>query len=210
MEQKSQSNLDLHFLEEKFMISPLKKLMLSYFELKVFKNFLKSIDITLEGKNILEVGCGAGYGLVQIYKDFKPKEYYAFDINPKMVALSRDKIESHHLPVHLFVGDVRNLELASEKIDLTFIFTVLHHVVGWQDALIEINRVMKSGGLLLIDEIDNRALNWFERYLKVHHPIKARFTWPIFRSGLANAGFKILREFRFLEDLGFFLCTKVR
>jgi ubiquinone/menaquinone biosynthesis C-methylase UbiE len=209
LEQKSQSKLDLHFLEEKFMISPLKKFMLSYFELKVFKSFLKSIDIPLEGKNILEVGCGAGYGLVQIYEDFKPKEYYAFDINPKMVAISRKRVENHNLPIQLFVGDVRDLELPSDKFDLVFIFTVLHHVEGWPNALKEINRVIKPRGLLLVDEINNRSLNWFERYLKVYHPRKARFTWPVFRSGLSNAGFKILREFRFLGDLGFFLCTKV-
>lgn len=210
MELKSQSKLDLHFLEEKLMISPLKKLMLSYFELKIFKFFLKSIDVRLNGKNILEVGCGAGYGFLQIYKDFKPKEYYAFDINPKMVAISRNKVRNHNLPIQLFVGDVRDLELPSEKFDLIFIFTVLHHVEGWQNALKEINRVLKPRGLLLVDEINNRSLNWFERYLKIYHPRKARFTWPIFRGGLSNAGFKILREFRFLEDLGFFLCAKVR
>ena len=71
--------LDLHYLEQKLMTSPFKKLMLSTFELNIFKHLMKSFNIDLTDKSILEVGCGAGYGIEQIYKSFKPKEYFAFD-----------------------------------------------------------------------------------------------------------------------------------
>ena len=200
--------LDLHFFEEKLMVSPFKKLMLSFFELNIFKHFIKSINFNLMGKSILEVGCGAGYGIVQIYKSFKPKEYFAFDINPKMVSLSATKVKKKNLPVKVFLGDVKNIKLSSKKFDVVFAFTVLHHVEGWQDALKEINRVLKPKGLLLINEINNRSLNWFERYLKVYHPRKAHFTWEMFTQGLDAADFLILKEFKFLKDLGFFLCVK--
>lgn len=202
------SRVDLHYLEEKLMISPLKKLMISFFELNIFKYFLRSTSTKIVRKSLLEVGCGAGYGIEQIYKSFKPKEYYAFDISQKMVSLSKAKAEKHEIPVQLFLGDVENIELSSNKFDVVFVFTVLHHVVGWQDALKEINRVLKPKGLLMINEINERSLNWFERYLKVYHPKKARFTWTMFRHGLTNAGFQIQKEFLFLRDFGFFLCTK--
>ncbi|MFX0123385.1 MAG: class I SAM-dependent methyltransferase [Candidatus Hodarchaeota archaeon] len=190
------------------MVSPFKKLMLSLFELKVFKSFIKSINFDLPGKSILEVGCGAGYGIEQIYKSFKPKEYFAFDIDQKMVLYSAAKVKKKKLPVHLFLGDVKKTKLPSNRFDAVFIFTVLHHVEGWQDALKEINRVLKPKGLLLINEINYRSLNWFERYLKVIHPKKARFNWDMFTQGLQAANFLILREFKFLKDLGFFLCIK--
>ena len=190
------------------MISPFKKFLLSFFELNIFKYFIKSINFNLTGKSILEVGCGAGYGIEQINKSFKPKEYFAFDINPKMVSLSIAKVKKKRLPVNVFLGDVREIKLPSKKFDVIFVFTVLHHVEGWQEALKEIYRVLKPKGLLLINEINDRSLNWFERYLKVYHPRQAHFSWDIFTQGLDAADFLILREFKFLKDLGFFLCIK--
>ncbi|UCG03860.1 MAG: class I SAM-dependent methyltransferase [Candidatus Heimdallarchaeota archaeon] len=190
------------------MVSPFKKLMLTFFELKVFKSFIKSINIDLSGKSILEVGCGAGYGIEQIYKNFRPKEYYVFDKNPRMVLHSAAKVKKKNLPVHLFLGDVKKTKLPSNRFDAVFIFTVLHHVEGWQFALREINRVLKPKGLLFINEINDRSLGWFERYLKIKHPKKGRFSWDMFTKGLLAANFLILREFKFLGDLGFFLCIK--
>ncbi|MFX1283716.1 MAG: class I SAM-dependent methyltransferase [Promethearchaeota archaeon] len=203
-------NLNLHHLEERLMVSPIKKLMLSFLELKVFKFFIKSCNFDLIGKNILEVGCGAGYGIEPIYRSFKPKEYFAFDISLKMVLLSTAKVKKKNLPVKVFIGDVKEINLPSKKFDMVFVFTVLHHVEGWQDGLKEINRVLKPKGLLLINEINSRSLSWFERYLKVFHPRKAYFTWNEFNQGLADAGFLILKEYKFLKDLGFFLCMKQR
>lgn len=190
------------------MVSPFKKLMLSFLELNVFKYFLKSINFDMTGKSILEVGCGAGYGIEQIYRSFNPKEYFAFDINPKMVSLSIAKVKKKHLPVNVYLADVKETNLPSKKFDVVFVFTVLHHVEGWQDALKEISRVLKPKGLLMINEINDRSLNWFERYLKVYHPKKAHFTWEMFTQGLHAADFLILQEFKFLKDLGFFLCIK--
>ncbi len=188
------------------MVSPFKKLMLSFFELKIFKYFLKSISFNLTGKRILEVGCGAGYGIYQIYESFKPKEYYAFDIDPKMVSLSLAKVKKKHLPVNVFLADVKETKLPSNKFDVVFVFTVLHHVIGWQYALKEISRILKPKGLLMINEINDRSLTWFERYLKVYHPKRAHFTWDMFIQGLSAADFVILRDFKFLKDFGFFLC----
>ncbi|MFX1507623.1 MAG: class I SAM-dependent methyltransferase [Promethearchaeota archaeon] len=201
--------LDLHFLEEKLMVSPFKKLMLTYFELKVFKSFIESINYNMVGKSILEVGCGAGYGIEQISKSFNPKEYYAFDKNQKMISLSVAKVKKKKLDVQLFLGDVLKTGLPSNKFDVVFVFTVLHHVEGWRDALKEISRVLKPKGLLLINEINNRSLRWFERYFKVVHPGEAHFTWEMFTRGLTAAEFLVLREYKFLEDLGFFLCINL-
>ena len=62
-DKNNRKSFDLHFLEEKLMVSPLKKLMLSYFELRVFKHLLSISNIEIKGKQFLEVGCVAGYGI---------------------------------------------------------------------------------------------------------------------------------------------------
>ncbi|MHA2075334.1 MAG: class I SAM-dependent methyltransferase, partial [Candidatus Hodarchaeales archaeon] len=187
--EKNSRAFDLHYFEEKLMVSPVKKLMLSYFEINIFKYLLRSIKVNIGNKRILEVGCGAGYGIIQINKNFAPLEYYAFDSSRKMVSLSIAKAKKHEIPVNIFWGDVREINLEPNKFDVVFVFTVLHHVEGWQEALKEINRVLKPKGLLLINEINIRSLNWFERYLKVYHPKEARFTWSMFQQGLSKANF---------------------
>ena len=42
--------IDLHYLEEKLMTSPLKKLMISFFELNIFKHFLRSTSTKIVRK----------------------------------------------------------------------------------------------------------------------------------------------------------------
>ncbi|MHA2166362.1 MAG: class I SAM-dependent methyltransferase [Candidatus Hodarchaeales archaeon] len=199
---------DLHHLEEKLMISPLKKLMLKYFELPIFIHLLRPLNTDLKEKRILEVGCGAGYGIEVINNHFQPKEYYAFDISKKMVQRSLSRAKNLKDSVKVFQGDITAIPLPSQKFDVVFIFTVLHHEVRWREALREVYRVLKPNGLLLVNEINNRSLNWFERYAKVYHPKAARFTWNIFRKELQKTGFSIRNEFLFLKDLGFFICRK--
>ncbi len=205
---KSGTNFDLHHLEEKLMTSPLKKLMLKYFEFPIFLHLLRPLKTDLKGKRILEGGCGAGYGIETIVNHFQPKEYYAFDINERMVERSRSRAHNQRLSVKVFQGDITKIPLPSQKFDAVFIFTVLHHEIRWRDALREVYRVLKPGGLFFVNEINNRSLNWFERYAKVYHPKAARFTWNMFRKELRQTGFSIRNEFLFLKDLGFFICAK--
>ena len=205
---KSGAHFDLHHLEEKLMISPLKKLMLKYFELPIFLRLLRNLNTNLMDKSILEAGCGAGYGIEAIINHFHPKEYYAFDINKKMVERSRSRARNQIVDAKVFQGDITKIPLPSQKFDAVFIFTVLHHEVRWRDALREVNRVLKPDGLLFVNEINNRSLDWFERYVKVYHPKAARFTWKTFRKELQKTGFSIKNEFLFLRDLGFFICGK--
>ena len=207
-EKRTRTRFDLHHLEEKLMISPFKKIIFKYFEFKIFKRLLYSLNVDLHGKQILEGGCGAGYGIEVISQYFTPSQYYAFDLNEGMVRRSQTKVKHRKLPVNVFQGDVTSIKLPAEKFDAVFIFTVLHHEKNWRIALKEINRVLKPNGLLLINEINDRSLNWFERYLKIYHPKSARFTWKMFRHELNQAGFSILREYLFLQDLGFFVGRK--
>ncbi|MHA1978046.1 MAG: class I SAM-dependent methyltransferase [Candidatus Hodarchaeales archaeon] len=205
---QKEGKFDLHHLEEKLMISPFKKILFKYFEFRIFKRLLYSLNINLHGKQLLEGGCGAGYGIEVISQYFKPSKYYAFDLNKEMVARSQTKVKNKGLSAKVFQGDVTSIPFPEEKFDVVFIFTVLHHEKNWRVALKEINRVLKPNGLLLINEINNRSLNWFERYLKVYHPKSARFTWKMFRKELVQAGFSILGEYLFLQDFGFFIGRK--
>jgi len=193
-------------LEFKFMNSPLKGLIQKHLEFRIFKSLLSSLNVDLNGKVILEVGCGSGYGLELISKEFQPAELVAFDILPELVERTRQR----RLPVKLFVGNATDIKQPSEKFDAVFIFTVIHHVEDWNHALKEVNRVLKPGGILLVNELNRKSLDRIERFLKVWHPKKSRFDWREFHEGLIASGFRILREKRILNDFGFFMCIKVK
>lgn len=190
------------------MNSPLKMFMHKYLEFRIFKHFLSSYDVDLTGKAILEVGCGSGYGLELISRRFRPSRLIGFDILPEQVNFARKR----GIPgvTKLFVGSVENIKLSPASFDSVFIFTVFHHVEGWREGLREVNKVLKPKGILLVNELNKRSLERFERYLKVSHPKRSRFSWEEFREGLASAGFKILRERMILRDFGFFMCMKAR
>ena len=161
-----------------------------YYEFRTFRGYLKKNHIDLTNKVILDAGCGAGYSSEMIIKEFQPKELFAFDILPEEVELAKRRC----LSASLFVGDVTDIKLPSDKFDAVFIFDVLHHVPRWRVALKEIYRVLKSGGVLLVQEPHKKGLDNIERFFKIYHPKESRFEWPEFIEGLEDSGFRVVER----------------
>ncbi|MFX1574884.1 MAG: class I SAM-dependent methyltransferase [Promethearchaeota archaeon] len=191
-------------LDKIFVNSPLKKFMQKYFEMKIFKKLLKSHNIHIANKTILDAGCGSGFGLKLIQKEFHPLNLYGFDILPEQVI----KAQKKNLDARISIGDIRNIKFPEMKFDVVFVFTVLHHIPQYPKALKEISRVLKPGGFLLIDELNKRLLDFFEKFLGVKHPKKSRFQWFEFYRAIKKAKMKIIDMKTFTIGFGFFLCQK--
>jgi len=161
-----------------------------HYEFRTFRGYLKKNSIDLTNKVILDAGCGAGYSSEMIIKEFQPKELFAFDILPEEVELARRRCIS----ANLFVGDVTDIKLPSDKFDAVFVFDLLHHVPRWLAALREINRVLKSGAVFLIQEPHKKGLDNIERFFKIYHPKESRFEWPEFIEGLEDSGFRVVER----------------
>ena len=191
--------------ELRFMNSPFRQFFLKYYEFKVFKKFLKKNNIDLNGKKILDAGCGCGYSSGLIIKEFQPEQLFAFDIMPEQVELAKQR----RLSANLFVGDITDIKLPSEEFDAVFIFGILHHIPEWRKGLKEVYRVLKYGGILLDEEPDKKTLDRVERYLKIHHPEESKFKWSEFIKGLEDTGFSVVENKKIYADrLRSLMCIK--
>ena len=56
------------------------------------------------------------------------------------------------------VGDLKQLPYKDNSFDFAFSQSVLEHVVGWEEALIELHRVLVPGGRLLI-RVENAGVS---------------------------------------------------
>ena len=191
-------------LDLAFVNSLMKRFMLKYFEMITFKKFLKSHKIRLTNKTILDAGCGSGFGLKLIEESFHPSNLFGFDILPEQVL----RAQKRNSKARISIGDITNIKFPSEMFDAVFVFTVLHHIPDYPVALKEISRILKPGGVLLIDELNKRLINFFDKFLGVKHPEKSRFEWSELLRTIDDADFKTLSKKTLFIGFGLFLCQK--
>ena len=140
----------------------------------------------LSGQHVLEVGCGRGVGSEVILDRLGAERVTAFDLDDSMVALAERRL--HGRPVSLSVGDVCSIDQASGSVDAVVDFGIIHHVPEWQDSIAEIARVLRTGGLLLFEEVPRTFLEqWLSRTL-TDHPRENRFEADDFGAELARHG----------------------
>ena len=176
-------------LEFLAMNNPLRRWIQKHTEFKIFKNQLKKSCIELEGKVIMDAGCGSGYSTELIVNEFHPSHVVAFDYMQQQISLAQKR----NLKVDFSIGDLTKIDSPDDTFDAVFIFGVLHHIPEWRKALFEVSRVLKLNGILFVDEP------------------KVRFNWTDFESGINHAGLDILdvKNF-FLTYCHAYLCKKTR
>jgi ubiquinone/menaquinone biosynthesis C-methylase UbiE len=186
------------------MNNPFRRFIQKNLEFKIFKHFLKKHNISLTGKTILDAGCGSGYSSEIVSKEFTPAQLIAFDLMPQHIKMAKKR----GLEANFFVGDVTKIDLPSNTFDAVFIFGILHHVPEWRKALREIARVLKSEGVLLVEEVNREGVD-FVNHLGFYHPGEARFDWSEFAEGIRLSGFEILEEKKILiDEFRSFICLK--
>ena len=100
-----------------------------------------------EGARIVDLGGGAGRISVPVAACL---DTVSMDIEPHMLAACRALAEERRIPISLVVGTVLQLPFADNQFDAVLITNVLHQVGKWRDALAEVARVLKPGGVLIM------------------------------------------------------------
>lgn len=180
----------LSTIEFKAMNNPLRRFFQKHVE---FRNF-RWLGLTDNNKNILEIGCGSGYGAV-LLSALAPASYLGIDLMPEQIALTGQ----WQLPGYTFktMDAAAMPEISSNSKDIVVIFGILHHIPEWRKVLKECRRVLASGGKLFVEEPDGRIIENFDRLFHWGHP-DSDFNLSEFEKELVNCGFKIMRSRRLL------------
>jgi SAM-dependent methyltransferase len=103
----------------------------------------------LQGKRVLDVGCGSGEAA--IYFAQRGALVTALDISGAFLRVVTALARKHQTPVAAISAPVEFLPFGDERFDIVYGNAVLHHV-EFHDAMGEIHRVLKPGGVAFFIE----------------------------------------------------------
>jgi ubiquinone/menaquinone biosynthesis C-methylase UbiE len=101
------------------------------------------------GCDVLETGCGAGIGLTALAANCRPASLTGVDIDDDLLEQARARFSARGIVASFVHGDVRELPFPDESFDLVVDFGTLYHVQPAQQAISEIARVLRVGGMLV-------------------------------------------------------------
>lgn len=135
-------------------------------------------------RQILDLGCAAGWNMSRF------RQYGRLPIGIDVVA-ERVTLAAHHGPVALASGLA--LPFAAATFDVIYIQHVLHHIGDVAQALREVRRCLKPGGVFfLVETVEDNPLIRYGRRLYpkwLGDEINAPFTFAGLRQQLAAEGF---------------------
>lgn len=142
--------------DQRRQLKPVYKLLLN-----ARSKYKEAITCDIEGKSILEIGCGVGSYALQLDK---LSIITAIDISSKAVEKSRNRARKIGANVTFEVMDCENLEFLDNSFDLVFGSGILHHL-DIERAFESIKKVLTPGGRCVFLEPlhHNPLINYFRK-----------------------------------------------
>jgi SAM-dependent methyltransferase len=114
------------------------------------------------GMSLLDVGCGPGTITADLAGAVAPGPVTALEVTEDALALARTELAQRGTTgVTFVVGDVHALDLPDDSVDVVHAHQVLQHVADPVQALREMRRVCRPGGLVAVRDSDYGAFTWF-------------------------------------------------
>ena len=113
------------------------------------------------GSKVLEAGCGIGAQMRLLLKRSPDADYTCIDISDKSLATAqRLKEQPGFEKVTFQQENIHQLSFADETFDHIFVCFVLEHLDDPVAALVELKRVLKTGGTITVIEGDHGSCFW--------------------------------------------------
>ena len=111
---------------------------------------------------LIDIGCGPGAFLSLVEKTCPFIQLNALDLSEEMIRETRERLSGTAVAT---VGDSEKMPLGSEQYQVVTCNMSIHHYPHPQDAVNEMFRILKPGGVLLLNDMDcvapvRAAANW--------------------------------------------------
>jgi SAM-dependent methyltransferase len=105
--------------------------------------------VSLQGKDVLEVGCGRGGGASYLARYMNPRRFIGLDINKTAINFDR-RFYKAQKNLEFIVGDAQAMPFPDESVDVALNVESSHHYNDFARFLGEVHRVLKPGGSFLM------------------------------------------------------------
>src|SRR5664280_783210 len=133
------------------------------------------------GRALLDVGCGPGNITAGLAERLVGGSVIGIDRSAEVIARARAQYPaSPRRDVTFRVGDAYELDFSDESFDIVYAHQVLQHLVRPIEALKEMRRVLRLGGLLAVRDADFGGFVWaprnplLDRWLDLYHQLTRR------------------------------------
>ena len=134
---------------------------------------------------IADLGAGEGT-LAQLFAQ-QAKKVIAVDSSQKMVEFGEGIAKKHDLTnLEYRLGDIEQLPIDNESIDLAVFSQALHHAQQPEEALGEAFRILKKGGYLVVLDLLHHQ---FEKARSLYHDVHLGFSEIFLAEALEKCGF---------------------
>ena len=134
--------------------------------------------------DVLEIGCGNGIVSAHLCGEHW-MNVTGVDIDPAQIDLARQRFGEHR-GLRFAAAEAERLPQADAQFDLVIAQNAFHHIVGWKDALGEVARVLRPGGMFIWQ--DFAVTPWVQRLLSPFSRYAGVYTLADVRGTLAQAG----------------------
>jgi SAM-dependent methyltransferase len=98
----------------------------------------------VEGKRVLDVGCGTGYGTAELAKH--ASEAVGVDVSPDAI----DYASEHFRSARFVLSGAADLPFPSASFDVVTSFELIEHLSEWRGLLSQARRVLHPGGVFVV------------------------------------------------------------
>lgn len=117
------------------------------------------------GKYVLDIACGEGYGTNLIAK--KASRIVGIDIDEKTIDDAKLKYSNSN--IQFKVGNITSIPEKDLSFDLIVCFETIEHIEEYDKSLLELKRVLKSNGILLISTPNKEIYSDKSNYINPYH-----------------------------------------
>ena len=111
---------------------------------------------------LLDAGCGPGNISAGVSELLPNGKVIGMDFSTAIIEQAKSEFTpSKYKNLEFQQGDIYHLDLADNTFDIIYTHQVIQHLMNPVDALKELRRVLKPGGIIAVREADNHAFTWY-------------------------------------------------